>query len=293
MPRTDAGLRTDPTTRLAELQRRHPEWQAWLRLVGEAERAVGDAGWSRPLDFSHSTQDASSGTPLLHGGMLRIEAVPARELLQRLALIASDFPGAASLRRYRPRAGDAARLLVAAVRQDGDDIAEVARASEIDVGALTSMAHFAALPLLRSAGQSLQDRIPEHWPQGYCPVCAAWPIFAERRGLDRSRRLRCGRCAAQWEVQWLYCIYCNEGNHEQLASLEPEERAETLKVETCASCNGYLKSIATLQGFPDFELLLQDLETVELDLVALERGYHRPAQSGFALDMTVADDASR
>lgn len=291
MPRTAAGLRTDPTTRLAELQRRHPEWQGWLQLVGEAERAVGDTAWSRPPDISHS--NTSSGTPLLHGAMLRIDAVPTQELLQRLAQIASDFEGAASLRRYRPKAEDAVRLLAAAVMQDGDEVAQVARAGELDVGALTSVAHLAALPLLRSAGQSLQDRIPEHWPHGYCPVCAAWPILAERRGLDRSRRLRCGRCAAQWEVQWLYCIYCDERNHEQLASLEPEEQGETLRVETCASCNGYLKSIATLQGFPDFELLLQDLETVELDLVALERGYQRPLESGFALDVEVDSDASR
>ena len=291
MPRTATGLRADPATRLAELQRRHPEWQAWLQLVGEAERAVGDAAWSRPPDSSHS--DASPGTPLLHGAMLRIDAVTAQELLQRLTLIASDFEGAASLRRYRPKAEDAVRLLSAAVRQDADKIAGVARVGELDIGALTSVAHLATLPLLRSAGQSLQDRIPEHWPHGYCPVCAAWPIFAERRGLDRSRRLRCGRCAAQWEVQWLYCIYCDERNHEQLATLEPEKQAETLKVETCASCNGYLKSIATLQGFPEFELLLQDLETVELDLVALERGYHRPLQSGFRLDIDIIDRASR
>ena len=291
MPRTAAGLRTDPTTRLAELQRRHPEWHAWLQLVGEAERTVSDAAWSTPAGMSHF--EASPGTPLLHGAILRIDAVTVQELLRRLALIASDFEGAASLRRYLPSAEDAARLLAAAVRQDADEIEQVARARELDVGALTSVAHLATLPWLRSAGQLLQDRIPEHWPHGYCPVCAAWPIFAERRGLDRSRRLRCGRCAAQWEVQWLYCIYCNERNHEQLATLEPEDQAETLKVETCASCNGYLKSIATLQGFPDFELLLQDLETVELDLVAMERSYHRPPGGGFTLDIDIASDASR
>ncbi len=66
-----------------------------------------------------------------------------------------------------------------------------------------------------------------------------------------------------------------------------------LKVETCATCKGYLKSIATLQGFTAFELLLQDLETVELDLVALNRGYVRPVKSAFTLNVHVADRASR
>jgi FdhE protein len=143
------------------------------------------------------------------------------------------------------------------------------------------------LPLLRSSGHALQDQIPRHWPHGYCPVCAAWPILAERRGLDRSRRLRCGRCAGEWEIEWLICVYCGERDHRQLGSLVSEGDGERLKVETCASCVGYLKSIATLQAIPAFELLLRDLETVELDLVALERDYSRPEQNGFPLQVRV------
>jgi FdhE protein len=65
-----------------------------------------------------------------------------------------------------------------------------------------------------------------------------------------------------------------------------------LRVDTCSTCKGYLKSIATLQGLPPFELLLQDLETVELDLVALDRGYRRPSISGFVLDTVIIEHAS-
>jgi FdhE protein len=97
----------------------------------------------------------------------------------------------------------------------------------------------------------------------------------------------------QWEVAWLHCIYCGERNHERLGFLQPDDQGELLKVETCSSCQGYLKSIATLQGFPGFELLLQDLETVELDLVALDRGYSRPRTRGFVLDFQIVDRASR
>jgi hypothetical protein len=50
--------------------------------------------------------------------------------------------------------------------------------------------------------------------------------------------------------------------------------------------------MASLQGFPPLELQLQDLETVELDLVALERGYHRPQTSAFPLAMQLTDDAA-
>jgi FdhE protein len=80
-------------------------------------------------------------------------------------------------------------------------------------------------------------------------------------------------------------VYCHEREHERLGSLVPQDTGETLKVETCASCRGYLKSLATLQAIPPFELLLRDLETIELDLVAVERGYGRPAESGFRLQV--------
>jgi FdhE protein len=185
------------------------------------------------------------------------------------------------------------RLVGAAVMQDREEIAAVAAAQGLDPDALSSVSHLAALPLLRSSGRALQDRIPQHWQLGYCPVCAAWPVLAERRGLDRSRRLRCGRCAAGWEVQWLCCIYCGEREHDRLGSLQPDGGGELLRVETCATCRGYLKSLASLQSFPAFELLLQDLETVEFDLVALDRGYSRPLKNGFTLDIELADHASR
>jgi FdhE protein len=175
------------------------------------------------------------------------------------------------------------------MRQNRGEIAALATARRIDARALISLAHLAALPLLRASGRGLQQE--HHWAHGYCPVCAGWPILAERRGLDRSRWLRCGRCAGAWEVQWLTCVYCGEQNHERLGSLVPEDGSELHKVETCTSCRGYLKSIASLRAFPPLELLLVDLETVEFDLVALDRGYRRPAESGFALDLELIDDA--
>jgi len=287
MQRTASGLRADTAARLAELERQRPEWHAWFRLLSEAERALDDAGWRTPLDEAESGDKFvdSEDVPLLNGRALQVDADVAQRLVRRLASTAAvgHLPDAASLRWYRPSAADAVALIEAAVRQDLTELAALADAAGTERGPLMSVAHLAALPLLQSCGRLLADQVPRHWPHGYCPICGAWPILAERRGLDRSRRLRCGRCAAEWEVQWLCCAYCDERDHERLGSLVAEDGGETLKVETCSSCQGYLKSIATLQGIPSFELLLRDLETVELDLVAVQRGYGRPEESRFRL----------
>jgi FdhE protein len=287
MQRTAPGLRSDPTTRIAEFQQRRPEWHTWLHLLGEAERALGDAGWHTPLNDEELKGIAPGQAPLLHGQTLKVDAGRVQQLVHGLISAASspDVAVAGSLRGYQPSSDDSTRLLAAAVRQDLAEIGVLAGAAGIDRGALTSIAHLAAFPLLQSCGRLLGDRITPSWMHGYCPICAAWPILAERRGLDRTRRLRCGRCGGAWQVQWYCCTYCGEREHEHLGSLVPEERGERLNVETCSSCRGYVKSVATLQGIPPFELLLQDLETVELDLVALDRGYARPVEPGFILDI--------
>ena len=297
MPRTARSLRAEPTGRLAELQRDRPEWQVWLRLLELSTGSVDDEGWRTPLDETElsSLNLGAESPPLLHGLTLHLSASRVGDLVRRLAAVAAqgELKSGISLGQYQPASAEALHLVSAAIRQAADEISVLALERGIDEGALASLAHLASLPVLRSCGRGLEQRIPAYWQYGYCPVCAAWPTLTERRGLDRSRRLRCGRCAAGWEVEWLYCIYCGERDHRQLGSLEPDQQGEMLKVETCATCKGYLKSIATLQGFGPLELLLQDLDTVELDLVALNRGYVRPVKNGFTLHVHLADRASR
>jgi FdhE protein len=274
MSRTAGGLRSDPAARLAEVAQRRPEWQGWIGLLDVARRAMNET-WSVALTPARTSPSAGSREPLLHNRTLRVDAGRARALIEELGL------------RLSP--ADSLALLSAAISGDTAVIQRLSAQLEVDAAALESLAQMAALPLLQTCRQQLQRLLPQLWSESYCPICAAWPVLAERRGLDRSRRLRCGRCATDWEVEWLYCIYCGERDHRKLGTLLPEESGEMLKVETCDTCHGYLKSIASLQGFQPLELLLQDLETVELDLVALERGYHRPQQSAFPLTMQLCD----
>jgi FdhE protein len=183
-------------------------------------------------------------------------------------------------------------LLTAAIRQDRVGVGEVAAAGTVDPGTLETIAQLAAIPLLQSCAGPLHDQVPVSWARGYCPICGSWPLLGEFRSLDRTRRLRCGRCAGDWRINWLRCPYCDETDHERLGSLVLGDQLETLTVETCRNCFGYLKSVTTLQAIPPFELLLRDLETVELDMAALDRGYARPEGAGFSLDLQVTAKTS-
>lgn len=279
MHRTAGRVRSAATDRLAELERQKPEWRTWLRLLSEVERAAQDPRWQTPLSDDLAAS-AGSDAPLLHGRTLTIDGDRTRRLVCRLASVAGG-----SLREYRPSAETAVELVAASVRQDSARLGAMAAEAGVDDAALGSIAHLATVPLMHFCGRVLESRLPPYRPDGYCPVCGAWPILAESRGLDRTRQLRCGRCAVGWRVQWLCCVYCGERDHRRLGSLVPERGGEVLKVEVCHACGGYLKSVATLQRIPAIELLLRDLDTVELDLVAMDRGYGRPEGAGFPLEI--------
>ena len=263
-----------------------------MGLLGEVLPLLDDPAWVLSVSDS-SVEDQASGRsaadPLLQGRGLVVDAGRLSRLLHRLAKIiaAEGVPDGGALDGYLPPADTVVRLLTAGIQQDHLAIGELAAAAEIDAGALDTIAQLIAFPILQSCGSMLRAQAPIAWPQGYCPICGSWPLLGEFRSLDRTRRLRCGRCAQDWGINWLQCPYCRETDHERLGSLVLEGKLQTLTVETCLHCFGYLKSVTTLQALSPGELLLWDLETVELDMAALDRGYGRPEGAGFPIDVRV------
>jgi FdhE protein len=288
MQRTAPSLRPDPATRLAQLERQRPEWVAWLRMLGEVLPLLEDQGWFS-LRSDPGQEAVLPDQPLLHSRELVVNAPRVSDLMGRLAEITAVArePGALMMNGYRPSGDTAVDLLAVAIRHDRDALEDLAIADAVDPGALDTVAQLSAFTLLQSCGRLLQDQIPASWSHGYCPICGSWPLLGEFRSLDRSRRLRCGRCAGDWRINGLHCPYCGETDHERLGSLVLEDKLQTLTVETCLHCFGYLKSVTTLRAIPPVELLIRDLETVELDIAALDRGYARPEGAGFPLELRI------
>jgi FdhE protein len=116
------------------------------------------------------------------------------------------------------------------------------------------------------------------WNRGYCPACGSWPALAEVVGGHRV--LRCSFCAAAWELNTYACIYCGESG-EAFVTAAPDDERKDRRLEVCVSCAGYLKTVdsAALSPFP--LLAIADLETMDLDVAAMERGYARPPLKDF------------
>ncbi len=271
--------------RAERLGRERPEARVWLGLWREAAREAADPAW-RAVE-ARSAEAAAPPAPRLAGGVVRVPVGPARRWLLRLLDGARGSSG-----RSRPPADglDPLGFLAAAVRRDGPALVHAAGATPgLEPPALQAVAELGVLPLLQACARQLAGGVPDGWREGYCPICGAWPTFAEARGVERTRRLRCGRCGSDWEGEWLRCAFCGNADHHRLGGLVPAQDGERQRVETCEGCGGYLKTIARLTPAAASEVLLEDLATVDLDVAALAQGYRRPEGLGHPVRLTLVE----
>jgi len=259
---TTAGLPGGESTEV------DPTWQPWLDLLEVALEEPALA-WTSVVD-AHAHRPV--GAPLLHGAHLKLDVAVADSLLCRLAESAGVVLGESI---------HAQAAIRAAIERDEGALAEMAERSGTTIDAFALLAQVAAMPLLRAAAEARGDG-QGVWQRGYCLVCGAWPSLAEIRGIEKERRLRCGACSADWTLPLLHCPFCDELDHEKLGSLHADGEEHLRRVETCESCHGYLKAVTTFDALTTRALMLVDIATIPLDLVAQDRGYARPARPGWA-----------
>jgi FdhE protein len=113
----------------------------------------------------------------------------------------------------------------------------------------------------------------KNWSHGYCPACGSWPALAEC--ADSHRVLRCSFCAVAWELNTYACNYCTESG-EPFKTAAPDEERKDRRLEICSACRSYLKTIDLPELSPFPLVAVVDMETMDLDLAAMEHGYGRP-----------------
>jgi len=144
--------------------------------------------------------------------------------------------------------------------------------------AVSPFVHALQHTLFDTPGDSALQTALDDWNRGYCAACGSWPALAEVVGGHRT--LRCSFCSSAWELNHYACIYCGESG-EKFVTAAPDEERKDRRVEVCAACGGYLKTIdlAELSPFP--LLSISDIESTDLDVAAMEHGFARPALKSF------------
>jgi FdhE protein len=281
-------------SRLDQIARADATVAPLARLQAEVLKVAAADGWDDGVPELDPKQ-AEQGVPLLDGQTLRVDGEAQRRLLVRLAKATAreSVAGAASstpaARAVEQGTLDAVALLACTVTQDAEAFERLSDSSGLDATLLATLAHLAALPLLLACGRRaapLLDGV--RWQAGSCPVCAAWPTLAEMRGLARDRYLRCGRCGSAWRFEQAGCVYCGNQDKGAQSYFAAERERESRRAAICDACHGYLKTFATLGPLDPAELLVRDLQSLELDVTAIEHSYARPDGLGSALSVRVA-----
>lgn len=262
------------------------------RLYAAALRSAADPAWEVgvAIDFG-ALPYQTSRTPLLHERTIGVESARLAFVLEELArvIVSQSIEGGQEL--WAAVTGgrlDAVALLAASIAHREVELERLAVKASAPASLLTVVGQALALPVLGTCGRRARELVRQlEWRAGYCPVCGAWPALAELRGLERTRWLRCGRCASEWSYLHQECPFCGNADHHTLRYLAEEGKQDTQRVEVCERCRGYLKTFSTITAWSLGDLLLQDLMTVELDLVAIDREYRRPDPLGFRLDTRV------
>jgi FdhE protein len=273
----------------ADLGRQYPEWLPWLTVIEQVLREATDTRWEAFVPGLPESQ--VSKVPLLAGATLNLEPAAVGAWSQRLlrAAYQSGAPKMATLDDAKQARLHAVDLFNSSLCQNWQYLREAAVDLGVEAEALQAVAALVPVPFLQACNRRWQRSVSESWTEGYCPVCGAWPAFAEVRGIERGRYLRCGRCGGNWQAQCLNCSYCGMTDHKELVSLVPEKSASNAVIEACKRCLGYVKTFTVLQGSPPIQVMVDDLASVDLDIAALELGYRRPADAGYALDVKVVN----
>lgn len=144
------------------------------------------------------------------------------------------------------------------------------------------LAFSAVSPSLSVLAEAVHAHFPKdrHWNFGHCPVCGQAPYIARLIGKEGARHLNCSFCHLEYRAKRLMCPYCGEEDTAKLGYFTAKEMPG-YAVNICETCKTYVKTV----DFREFDRpswpLLDDLESLALDLAAEKKGYRRPVLSAW------------
>ena len=252
-----------------------------LRRQIELLDVIRDGGLPRlVMPPGYIAAKLAHGVPILHGEPIPLPsallAMAAREFCEHLASGGAGEIASAVGRAFDTHALDAGALLSACFGRDQRRVRSLSAQAGVaaDLTWLVSelaLAPFAYLLQCRALApdQHVIAAALRAWDRGFCPACGSWPAVIE----GGNNQLRCSFCALAWQLSQYRCLYCGNAT-ETFITAAPDPDNPGRRLQLCGGCGGYVKVIDVTTEFP--LVAVEDLASMDLDMVAMERKYLRP-----------------
>ena len=160
----------------------------------------------------------------------------------------------------------------AALKGDGEPFENYGKKYKADPALILFIISSSIQPCLEEIARNADSSFLDGWWQAQCPVCGRTPIVAKLK--SRKRYLTCTFCGAEYLADIFMCANCGNGDPATLKFLAPEEHPE-FRVDFCEKCRHYLKVIDEDKAGKHIPKGLEDIMTLELDLMAKDAGLVR------------------
>ncbi|MFP4237009.1 MAG: formate dehydrogenase accessory protein FdhE, partial [Desulfonatronovibrio sp.] len=118
------------------------------------------------------------------------------------------------------------------------------------------------------------------WTFGHCPVCGSLPFISSLQGKQGFRMLHCSFCHTSYRFKRMLCPYCHENKESSFHYFNVSEHPG-FRVDVCKTCNMYIKTTDFREMDKKYLPVMDDLESLTLDIMARNQGFNRPTLSAW------------
>lgn len=241
------------------------------------------------LDFTTCKQKHADGLPFLTSENISMSwdlfDKPARRICETTRLLAKS--GESEVENFLTLLSESPEMLheilLKSVFKDSTPLKELAEKTGVNYDTIIFISIQSLTPFIEKYAEKLREYIDSNtWLKGSCPVCGGEPLMGRLDEETGKRHLQCYLCRTNWEFARLECPFCGNKDQKKLHYFFDEDNKHH-RVELCDQCKGYLKVIDIREVGDRFSLVVENLATLPLDVVARHEGYARDTNRLFGL----------
>ena len=285
-------------TEIRELKRAKPEleslldyYEAVLQAQREAKSSfhpdLDDAASASRLDIEVCRKRTSEGLPFLKPEDVRADGDLFGHLFDRIGQITrqrAEIPDTInSWSSICGHDGQWQEPLLKGLLEDKALLEPSADRAGVSLDVFAFLVGQTFAPFLETYAERFREHIGNSARLGgCCPICGGEPLMGRLERESGKRVLGCYLCRTEWVFRRLECPFCGSSDQEKLRFFYDQENPR-YRVEVCDRCKTYLKTVDARERTKEIPLLVENLATLDLDLVAEQEGFRRETTRLFGL----------